>query len=53
MVVDFRDAIIKLCRDRGLRETLGAAARQKIAAAYLWEMRGEQMQSVYNHFGGQ
>lgn len=47
MINAFRDAIVTLCRDHALRQTLGKAARQKIAAGYRWEQRGEQMNELY------
>lgn len=47
MVDDFAAAIITLARSPDLRQTLGRAARERIATKFCWHQKGEFMADVF------
>jgi glycosyltransferase involved in cell wall biosynthesis len=47
MISDFRDAILKLCRNPMLRIKMGEAGKKRVSQNYLWEKRGEKMNLIY------
>ena len=47
--VEFAKKIIRLLKNKSLREELGKNGRRLIVNKYLWEVRAEAYQKLYNN----
>ena len=47
-VNDLAAALERLYQDRGLRERMGEAAREKALQVYHWDRAGERLQEIYS-----
>ncbi|QTN32177.1 glycosyltransferase [Akkermansiaceae bacterium] len=47
-VSDLADAFVRLSGDGGLREAMGASARERVLENYSWEKKAEQLKSHYD-----